>query len=127
MRSPARIAGAILLLAMALGTFTLWIGIPVGAMWAASQLAESSAGHFLIALPMALAGMAIFAAFLVWLNRLYLRVIGSFVADPEDEEEVSRIVRGPLEPLLVGSLIVALIALFVWFFFFAENPSPQVI
>ena len=30
--------------------------------------------------------------------------------------------RGPLEPLLVGSLVVALIALFAWFFLLAENP-----
>jgi hypothetical protein len=36
-------------------------------------------------------------------------------------------VRGPLEPMLIVSFLVALVALCVWFFVFAENPSPQVI
>jgi len=36
-------------------------------------------------------------------------------------------VRGPLEPMLFVSLVVALVALTVWFFFVAEEPPRQVI
>jgi hypothetical protein len=42
----------------------------------------------------------------------------------EDEEFGSastRFLRGPLEPLLIGSLVIALIALTVWFLFLAQG------
>jgi hypothetical protein len=32
--------------------------------------------------------------------------------------------RGPLEPLLAASLLIALVTLVVWFFVLAENPPP---
>ena len=39
----------------------------------------------------------------------------------------SRPPRGPLEPMLIVSLAIAAVALVVWFFVFAEDPSSQVI
>jgi hypothetical protein len=126
-RTADRLAAGFLLLLMALGTLVLWIGVPVGCLWVASKLAGSSGEHFLIALPMCLAGMGLFGALLVWVNRLYLRVLGPTISAEDEEDEVERVLRGPLEPLLVGSLIIALVALVVWFFFFAENPPRQVI
>ena len=66
---------------------------------------------------------------LFWLNGLYLRVTGVLARLAADEEEADwrRRVRGPLEPMLIASFLVALVGLLVWFFVFAENPSPQVI
>jgi hypothetical protein len=59
------------------------------------------------------------------LNRLYLRVTldPAQMDEDEDDEEEGRWMRGPLEPLLVGSLLIAVAALFVWFLFMAENPQ----
>ena len=73
--------------------------------------------------------MAIFAPVLLWLNGLYLRVTGVLARLAEDQVEANwrRRVRGPLEKMLIVSFLVALVALFVWFFVFAENPSPQAI
>jgi hypothetical protein len=48
-------------------------------------------------------------------------------ADYEDDEDEPRPMRGPLEPLLAASLVIALVALVVWFFVFAENPPRQFI
>ena len=73
--------------------------------------------------------MVAFAPVLFWLNGLYLRVTGVLarLAADEDETGWQPRVRGPLEPMLMASFLIALTALLVWFFVFAENPSPQVI
>ena len=69
--------------------------------------------------------MALFAPALFWVNGLYMRVTG--VLKPEGDEESQRWhVRGPLELFLYMGMVVALVALFVWFFFFAENP-PEIV
>lgn len=119
-------AATFLLALMALGSLVLWIGVPAGCLWISSKLVDSLGGHFLVALPMTLAAMSVWAAGLFWLNALYLRISGAFTA-PDDPDELPRPLRGPLEPILVASLVIALVALFVWFFAFAENPSSQVI
>ena len=116
-----RSAAAFLLVLMALGSLALWIGIPTGSLWLASRFSDSKAGHFLLTLPMTIVGMGAFAVFLAWLNALYLRVMGA----PEPEER-GRAARGPLERMLIWSLVIALLALFLWFFFLAENPSELV-
>jgi hypothetical protein len=67
--------------------------------------------------------MALFSPALFWLNALYLRVTGVLHADEEDED---RRLRGPLEIFLYAGMVVALAALFIWFFFFAKNP-PEII
>jgi hypothetical protein len=126
MTARDRVAAAFLLCLMTLGSFVLWIGVPAGSLYLSSKLVDSLAGHFLLALPMTLAAMIAWGSGLFWLNALYLRVTG-FYAEPEDPDEPPRRIRGPLEPILVGSMIIALVALFVWFFVFAENPSSQVI
>jgi hypothetical protein len=129
-RASNRLAGAFLLVLMALGCLILWIGIPVGALYVTSRIATNNGQHLLLALPTTLLAMIGFASGLFWVNRLYLRVTGDAVAveeDWEDDEDEGRFAHGPLEPLLVGSLVIAVIALFVWFFGFAHNPSQQVI
>ena len=124
--SPAgileRLAAAFLLTLLALGSLVLWIGVPGATLWAASKLADSLATHFVIGLAMTLTGMIVWGAFLFWLNGLYLRVAGHG-EEPEDPEAPPRRIRGPLEPLLVGSLLIAIAAVIFWFFAYAENPS----
>lgn len=111
----------LLVAVMALGCAVLWIGLPVVTMWAAAKVSETPAEHFLLALPVTILAMVLFAKALFSVNRLYLRVTA---AQPDDEDdEATRWSRGPLEPLLVGSLIIALVAIVVWFFLYAENPS----
>ena len=130
---PERLAVAFLLLLMAAGCFLLWIGVPVGSLWVASKATEDSVEHYLIALPLTLVGMVLFARALFWINRLYIRVMaarhrGAVEEDEWDDElDGPRWARGPLEPLLIGSLAIAFVAFCVWFFLLAENSSPQVI
>lgn len=121
-----RIAAGFLLVLMTIGSFALWIAVPAASLWASSKVVDSLAGHFVVSLPVTLIAMIAWGTGLFWLNALYLRITG-FFDEPEDPDEPPRRLRGPLEPILVGSLVIALIALFVWFFAFAKNPSMQVI
>jgi hypothetical protein len=45
---------------------------------------------------------------------------------PDEEEDESPRMSGPLEPLLVWSLYIAVVVLLVWFFAFAQNPPPDI-
>jgi hypothetical protein len=124
-----RLAGVFVLAVLAVACLAFWIGIPLGMLWALGELTDSGPTHViggLLGIPVA---MAIFAPVLFWLNGLYLRVTGVFARLAADEGETGwrRRARGPLEPMLIVSFAVALVALFIWFFVFAENPSMQVI
>lgn len=121
-----RLAAAFLLTLMALGAFALWIAVPLGCLYVTSKLTHSAGEHFMLALSMTVAAMISWGAFLSWLNRLYLRVTGVIARYQAIEEEYGagagpRFLRGPLEPLLVSSLVIALIALTIWFLFLAHN------
>jgi hypothetical protein len=124
-----RVAGALLFVLMAAGSLVLWTAIPVACLWLAGKMTDSIATHFLIALPLTVTCLGLFAALLFRVNQLYLRITGALLQlpDEEDDEDEPHIPRGPLEPMLVGSLAIALAALVVWFFFFAEDPPRHVI
>lgn len=123
-----RIAGAFILLLLTVACFVFWTAIPAGTLWVLGKITESQTAHFLSALVAVPALMMVAAGLLFWLNGLYLRVTGVIrrLEADEDKAEWRRRLRGPLEPLLLTSLAIELIALCVWFFFFAENPSVHV-
>ena len=128
-RTTDRLAASFLILLMGVGSLALWIGVPTLCLWATSKVSSSSADQLLLDLPLTVVAMGLFGAFLVWLNGLYMRVTGVIAAYEAEEKEFGpgaapRYLRGPLETLLVSSLVLAIIALFVWFFVFAHNPGP---
>jgi hypothetical protein len=123
-RSRRRLAGAFVLAVMAIACVVFWIGIPIGGLWALSKATDSFAGHFVLGLMLVPMAMVAFAPALFWLNNLYLRVTGVLQRLEEDQREAGwqRRVRGPLEPMLMVSFGIALVAFCIWFFFVAENP-----
>jgi hypothetical protein len=129
MRTADRMAAIFLLVLLTAGSAALWIGIPILCLWVASKMADNLGEHFVIALPLTLVGMILWALLLSWLNGLYLRVTGIVARMEEDAEQgwMPRRLRGPLEPLLVVWFVIAVVGLTIWFFFFAENPPRQVI
>jgi hypothetical protein len=118
-RARERAALGLLLVLMAIGSLALWLGIPVGGLWALSKLTETKANHFLAALVAIPAAMVLFAVGLAWLNRLYLRIRE---ASQPPEEDPPWTIRGPLEYFMRWSLLLAAIAFILWFFVLAENP-----
>jgi len=123
LRARDRLAAGFLLLLMGAGSLVLWIGIPLAGLWFFSKVTDSWNGHFLLSLTLIPVAMALFAPVLFWLNGLYLRVIGVL---GEDDEERRRHTRGPLEVFLYLGIVIALVALFGWFFFLAKNP-PEIV
>jgi len=125
LRARDRLAAGFLLLLMGAGSLVLWIGIPLAGLWFFSKVTDSWNGHFLLSLTLIPVAMALFAPVLFWLNGLYLRVIGVLRAG-EDDEERRWHTRGPLEVFLYVGIVIALVALFGWFFFLAKNP-PEIV
>jgi hypothetical protein len=124
-----RIYGAFVLAVLAIACVAWWVGLPVATLWALSKATDDFATHFvggLLGVPLM---MVLFSPILFWLNGLYLRVTGIIARLEAEEEETGwhRRVRGPLEPMMAISFVVAAVALAIWFFVFAENPPPQVI
>ncbi len=119
----ARLAAALVFALLVLGSFALWIVVPAGTVWALSQLIHSTEAHYgaaVIGVPVTMVG---FAAVLAWLSELHVRITDTY-ARPEDHwrRDGDRRRAGPLEPLLLISLGVALAGMACWFFLLAENP-----
>jgi hypothetical protein len=117
--------GALLLGLMAVGSLVLWIGVPLGCLWLSSKAVGTSGEEYVLALPLTILGMVGLGLVLSWLNRLYLQVTGviaRYEAELEEFGVAPSFIRGPLEPMLVGSLVIALVALVVWFFLLAKDP-----
>jgi hypothetical protein len=124
-RTADRFAAAFVLVVMGAATLVFWIGIPVGGLWLLSKLTDSWNGHFLLSLVLIPAAMAAFSPALFWLNWLYLRTIGALQGE-ENEEGQRRRLGGPLEMFLSAGMVVAVVLLFVWFFFLAKYP-PEIV
>lgn len=118
--TPGRLAAGFILILLVGGCVLLWLGVPVGALWVSSKLTDSFGWHMPVALALAVPGMLAVAAGLAWVNDLYLRVTGGRTIISRNTE-ICR--RGPLEPLLIATLVLALCAFAAWFFLFAENPA----
>jgi hypothetical protein len=123
-RARAWAAAALLFVVLVASSFFFWLGIPALVLWGLSKATESSAQHFVLGLIAVPTAMAAFAPLLFWLNGLYLRVAG---APPVEAGRRRGGLRGPLEYLLLSSLLISFVALLIWFFFFAENPPRQFI
>jgi hypothetical protein len=114
-----RLVAFFLLVLMAVGSFALWTLVPSATLRFGVGTLESPALQLIAGLTLVPAAMIAFSFLLLWLNGLYLRVTGHWTYD--EEEGRPRRLRGPLEPLMIWSLVLALITLVVWFFFFAEG------
>ncbi|MDQ3760001.1 MAG: hypothetical protein M3331_08685 [Actinomycetota bacterium] len=122
-----RTVAAFLWVLMAIGSVAMWVGVPAGWLYVAGQITSDQTQHIMLSVIGVPLAIIIWARGLFWLNRLHMRVtmprLMHEIEEADDEEE-RRAIRGPLEPLLVGSLVVAIVAMAVWFFFFAERPPP---
>jgi len=132
---PLTKAGLIAL--MAVGSVTLWLGIPIGWLWIGSQVqAETQSPGFtpyILVLAGIVVSIAVMAKLLAILNRTYKRVAGDDavvrVRMPWHRsmrgEDDSRAPRSVLDVVMVISVSSAMLVFAVWFFFFAGSPLPS--
>lgn len=113
-RGGARVARAVLALAIVLGVQALWLLVPIATLWAVGRLVDTTESAFFVAMLAIPAALVAFAFLLAAANRHYLRLAGRGAG------------RGPLEAVLPASIVLALLTLSVWFVFFASHaPSGR--
>ncbi len=140
--APASFLGlrrTLILIATTLLAINFWTGAPLAALWVGSrvvgQRALSMAAVFVVVATLAvLLGAMAFA--LTWLSARYDELIGRPTGERRtlpwlrsmraEESALIRKKRGTtaLEAIVVANTVTAVLALEIWFFFFAGNPLP---
>jgi hypothetical protein len=129
--ASTRLAEYLLVVLIFFGSLVMWIGIPLGWVWLAGQLAD----HPLEAYGMALFGcpvtMVLFGLVLARLNRVHLRITGGHASRARTAwlksfsgERQARRPRTVLDTSMVVSVVIAIVAMAVWYFFFAHSYTP---
>ncbi len=125
-----------LVLLMALGSVVMWIGLPLGLVWLASTLTESSRptlGPYLLVLLGLPVGMVVVGKALGTLDRVHGRLTGrlddglqraAWLQSMRDERGPQRRTRSVLDTVMIVSVALALVAGAVWFFAFAGSSLP---
>jgi len=135
MRSPWSPTSLLLVLLMAVGSVIMWLGVPIGLVYAASKIAGSSQptlGPYLLVLIGLPVGMAIVGKGLGALDRTHQRITGVGDEGPyrapwtkSMRAERGNTRRGGiLDRVMLISVGVALAAMAVWFFVFAGSSLP---
>jgi hypothetical protein len=125
----------------ALATINLWTGAPLFAVWVGSKLQHSSTGLSMTAVFSVVVVLAIvvfaLAFALNWMNAKYDELTGRppaarhtspWLRSMRDEREAD--VRrkygiSPVERVVVAGAVAAVLALEIWFFFFAGSSLPN--
>ena len=128
-------AAAFLILLMAVGSLVLWIGIPVGWLFLASRMVDTSQptlGPYVLLIFGIPITMFLFGKLLFTLDRAFERVTGR-ASETEFRSPWLRSMRGErttkrrlsiLEGVMIVSVGLAMFAAAVWFFLFAGSPLP---
>jgi hypothetical protein len=134
-RSPWSPPAVLLVALMALGSVVMWIGVPLGLVYAASKLASSSEpslGPYLLVLFGLPIGMALVGKGLGSLDRAHQRMTG--IGDEGRyrgawtrslrAERTSTRRGGVLDRVMMISVAAAVLVFAVWFFAFAGSSLP---
>ncbi len=128
-------AAAVLILLMALGSVILWIGIPIGWLYLASQLVDTSQptlGPYILIIFGIPITMFVFGKLLFTLDRVFERSTGResttdfrppWLRSMRGERDVGRRLT-VLEGVMVVSVSIAVVAFGVWFILFAGSSLP---
>lgn len=131
-RPATRLVEYALAVAIFLGSLALWVVVPFGSLWLASQIGDDAQTVVFVALFICPFGMLLCGFGLGALYRAYLRVSGAhptaertaWLGSLSGDRKPKRGRRPVLDFSLTFSAAAAIVLLLVWFFLFAENPSP---
>ena len=130
-----RFVGVLLIAVMAVGSLLLWIGVPVGWLYLASRVADSSEpsmGPYVMVLVGIPATMILVGKALAALDRTYGRVTRT-APQTRVQAPWHRSMRGDrrsarprsvLDVVMVCSVALAVVCFAVWFFLFAGSSLP---
>src|SRR3954462_11834848 len=130
------LAAGLVFIAMLLAAFSLWTAIPLSWVYIASKLSETqfpSGGPYAIVA----VGIVVSIVFVAWLigrlNTLYIRITGTNRLEPirptwlksmRDTAPMRTSVT-VVEAVLMSSVMLAALALTIWFFLLAGSPIPN--
>ena len=130
------VAAVLVILLMGVGSIAMWLVVPVGLVYLASQLQDSSQpslGPYLVVIFGLPIGMVIIGKLLGSLDRYYHRVTGTerdvrvqlpWMKSMRGERGSTRPFR-MLNVVMVVSVSLAVICFGIWFFFFAGSSIPR--
>ena len=130
------VAAATVFLAMLLAAFSLWTLIPLGWVYIASKVSHSqfpSMGPYMIVVVGIIVTVLVDAWLIGRLNSLYIRLTGTnsvaavrpaWLRSMRDSGSLPSSVT-VVEAVLMGSVLLAALALTIWFFFAAGSPIPN--
>lgn len=134
---PARgIAAGVVFIAMLLAAFSLWTAIPLSWVYIGSKLSETqfpSGGPYAVVAVGIVVSILIVAWLIGRLNDLYIRITGtnrlgpirpSWLKSMRDTAPVQSSVT-VVEAVLMTSVMLAAVALTLWFFLLAGSPLPD--
>jgi hypothetical protein len=130
-----------LIAAMALASTNVWTGSPLMALWVGSRVVGSTGQISMLAVAVVTVVMGALSISLIvllgWLGDAYDRLTGRRRAirqhlpwlrsmrgeRPHEQPEGVR--PSPLEMIVAGTVIIAVVVFEVWFFFFSGSPIDQ--
>lgn len=126
-----------LIVVMVMGSFTLWLAVPLGWLWAASKVNQSLDPSFgayaaiAVGIPTT---MLILFMLLRRVDAAHRELTGTLI-DPKPvpppwrrsmrDERNMHAPTSALDIILVATAVAAGLVLLVWFLFFAGSPLPQ--
>jgi hypothetical protein len=130
------LAAGVVFMAMLLAAFSLWTAIPLSWVYIASKVSHTqfpSGGPYAVVAVGILASVLVVAWLIGRLNNLYIRITGTNRLQPirptwlrsmRDTTPVQSSVT-VVEAVLMASVMMAALALTVWFFLLAGSPIPN--
>jgi hypothetical protein len=135
-RASRGVAAGFVFVAMLLAAFSLWTAIPLSWVYIASKLSETqfpSGGPYAVVAVGIVASILVVAWLIGRLNTLYIRITGTnrlapirpaWLKSMRDTGSVRSSVT-VVEAVVMGSVLLAMLALTAWFFLWAGSPIPN--
>lgn len=130
------LAAGVVFLAMLLAAFSLWTAIPLTWVYIASKVSDTqfpSGGPYAVVAVGIIASVLVVAWLIGRLNTLYIRLTGTnrvgairptWLRSMRDTAPAANSVT-VVEAVLMGSVMLAALALTLWFFLLAGSPIPN--
>ena len=136
LRAGRGLAAGIVVIAMLVAALSLWTVIPLAWVYIGSRLSDTqfpSGGPYMVVLVGIVVSILLIAWLLGRLNRVYVRITGTNAMAPirpawlKSMRDAPTRPQGPtvLEAVIVGSVVLAALAMGAWFFILAGSPLPN--